>query len=164
MKNNIRIFLSMMVLAAGAAACSTPAATAELHKTERADVKAMVSAQNYVFVAQSAMPMRGRVRQLTPDYTLKVAKDSVVSTLPYFGRAYTAPMDPNKIGLEFTTRKFSYSQKDRNKGGWDITILPKDNRDVQQLFLTISEDGYGTLQVTSNNRQPITFNGYIKQR
>ena len=61
-----------------------------------AQVKNLVDSQNYVFVAQSAMPMSGRVRQLTPDFDLKVTKSSIVSYLPYFGRAYTAPIDPTQ--------------------------------------------------------------------
>jgi hypothetical protein len=31
------------------------------------------------------------------------------------------------------------------------------------MQLTISEDGYATLQVTSTNRQPISFSGYVME-
>src|SRR5258707_9279971 len=61
-----------------------------------AAIKNLVDSQNYVFVAQSAMPMSGNVRQLTPDYDLKVSKSSIISYLPDSGRAYTAPIDPTK--------------------------------------------------------------------
>jgi hypothetical protein len=106
--------------------------------------------------------MSGRVRQLTPDYDLKITKSSIVSYLPYFGRAYSAPLDPTQGGIQFTSKDFEYTATPRNKGGWDVLIKPKDYRDVQQMTLTISSTGYATLQVTSINRQPISFNGYIR--
>lgn len=127
-----------------------------------AQVKNLVDSQNYVFVAQSAMPMSGRVRQLTPDFDLKVTKNSIVSYLPYFGRAYTPPIDPTKGGIQFTSKDFEYTATPKSKGGWDVLIKPKDYRDVQQMNLSISSTGYATLQVTSTSRQPISFNGYIK--
>jgi len=127
-----------------------------------AAIKKLVDSQTYVFVAQTALPMSGSTRQLTSDYDLRVTKSSVVSYLPYFGRAYTAPIDPTRGGLQFTSKDFEYTATPGKKGGWNILIKPKDYRDVQQMTLGISESGYGTLQVLSTNRQPISFNGYIK--
>ncbi|WP_254639964.1 DUF4251 domain-containing protein [Chitinophaga sp. GbtcB8] len=127
-------------------------------------IKNLVASQSYVFKAQTALPMSGRTRQLTSEYEVKVAKDSVITYLPYFGRAYTAPLDPSKGGIQFTSRKFDYTVNNAKKGGWNIQISPKDADDVRQMVLMLSEDGYGTLQVTSNNRQPIMFNGYITER
>ena len=127
-------------------------------------IKNLVATQSYVFKAQTALPMSGRTRQLTSEYEVKVAKDSVITWLPYFGRAYTAPLDPSKGGIQFTSRKFDYTVNNGKKGGWNIQISPKDADDVRQMVLMLSEDGYGTLQVTSNNRQPIMFNGYITER
>jgi hypothetical protein len=136
-------------------------AKADKQAEKTAAIKNMVDSQNYVFKAQSAMPMSGRTRQLTSDYDLKVTKSEVVSYLPYFGRAYTAPIDPTQGGIQFTSKDFDYTVAARKKGGWDIQIKPKDYRDVQQLSLSITESGYATLQVTSTNRQPISFNGYV---
>ena len=124
-------------------------------------VKKMVESQQYVFVAQSALPMGGRIRQLTSAYELKVTKDTLEADLPYYGRAYTAPIDPTQGGFHFKTKNFEYRAKETKKGGWDISITPKDVTDVRQLTLNISKAGYTSLQVTSNSRQPISFNGYI---
>jgi hypothetical protein len=71
-------------------------------------------------------------------------------------------MDPGQGGIKFTSKDFDYTATPRTKGGWDVQIKPKDYRDVQQLNLRISEDGYASLQVTSTSRQTISFNGYIK--
>ncbi|MBC9934285.1 DUF4251 domain-containing protein [Chitinophaga qingshengii] len=127
-----------------------------------AAVKAMVDSKTFVFIAQSALPMSGRVRQITPDFNLVVTPDSVVSYLPYFGRAYSAPYGSTKSPLDFKTKDFQYTSSPRKKDGWDINIKPKD-QDIQNMAVTITSSGYATVQVTSNNRQPITFNGYIQE-
>jgi hypothetical protein len=128
-------------------------------------IEKMITAHNYVFKAQTVLPT-GAVpnRQLTSDYDLRVSPDTVVSYLPYFGRAYTAPMDPTKGGIQFTSTKFDYKETQRKKGGWDILIKPHDIQDATQLSLNISETGYASLQVISNNRQPISFSGYIVEK
>jgi hypothetical protein len=132
--------------------------------SKESNVKNMVDAKNYVFIAQTALPISGRIRQLTSYYDLEVSKDTIVSQLPYFGRAYTAPIDPSQGGINFISKNFEYTATERKKGGWNISIKPKDAKDVQQFFLTISEKGYATLQATSNSRQAISFNGYITEK
>lgn len=129
-----------------------------------AEVKGWIDAKQYVFVPQSAIPMGGRVVQLTGEFFLAVSPDSLVSYLPYYGRAYTAPIDPTKNSMDFKSKSFDYTSTPRKKGGWDITIRPKDNRDVATINLTVGESGYGTLQVTSNSKQPISYNGVLREK
>ena len=139
--------------------------SAALHaqKLDEVQVQNLINSKNFVFKAQTMLPMTGGSRQLTSEYDVRVLGDSVVSYLPYFGRAYSVTYgEPG--GLDFTSTKFDYEVNHRKKGGWDVTIKLTDTRDVQQLNFTISENGYATLQVTSNNRQPISFNGYIAER
>ncbi|MDR3711690.1 MAG: DUF4251 domain-containing protein [Puia sp.] len=126
-----------------------------------ARITALVDSQTYVFKAQTATPLSGQLRQLTYGYDLTVTPGSVVSYLPYFGRAYTAPVNPSENGIEFTSKDFEYTKTPRAKGGWDITIKPKDVRNVQQMILTIFDNGSGTLQVLSTSRSQISFNGNI---
>jgi len=128
---------------------------------KKAAIRSLVESQQYDFKATSVTPMNGRSRLLTTDYDLMVTKESLVCYLPYFGRAYSAPIDPSQGGIQFTSKDFDYALSNGKKGGWDIQIKPKDRRDVQQMNLSISEDGYGTLQVISTERQPISFYGNI---
>src|SRR5580693_369291 len=125
-------------------------------------IKDMVNSQRYVFQAQSATTMRGRVRQLTPEYDLIVKKDSLEAYLPYFGVAYTATIGSTEGGINFKTTDFDYNIVEAKKGGWDITIKPKKIQDVSAMTLSISASGYTTLQVTSNTRDMISFYGYIE--
>lgn len=126
-------------------------------------VKEMVNAHDFIFSATTALPMTGKTRILTSAYDLEVSKDSIISFLPYFGRAYSAPLDPSKGGIKFTSTQFEYKEENK-KDGWDISIKPKDVSEVQQLYLHISSEGYATLQVISTQRQPISFYGKVKER
>jgi hypothetical protein len=133
------------------------------NQDKQAVIKNIVESQQYVFKAQFVSPMTGQQRTLTSDYDLTVSKSAVTSYLPFFGRAYSAPIDPAQGGIKFTSIKFQYIKDDNKKDGWDITIIPKDASDVQKLYLHISSNGYAILQVTSINRQPISFNGSIEE-
>jgi len=126
-------------------------------------LKELVETKHFVFTAQTVLPLGGAMRQLTSEYDVNLSGDSLITYLPYFGRAY-GPINPGDDGgIKFTSTKFDYKTKARKKGGWDIMITPKDNRDVRQLNFTISASGYASLQVSSNNRQSISYNGYISK-
>ena len=128
-----------------------------------AAIKNLVDSAEFIFHAQAAMPSSGPTKQLTSEYDVKLSKNAFVSHLPYFGRAYSAPYGSGDGGFDFTSKNFVYSSKSRKKGGWDITIKPKDVTDVREFLLTLSENGYGTLQAMSNNRRPISFTGYVTE-
>jgi hypothetical protein len=133
-------------------------------KQEIPDVKALVEAQRFEFVAESANPMRGRSVFLSPGYTFFVSKDTIESYLPYFGRAYQAPMNPSDAGIRFTSTDFTYTIKDRKKKGWDIFIKTNDASPPTQANLSIFANGSASLRVTSIDRQSISFYGYIRKR
>jgi hypothetical protein len=143
---------------------------AEKKAAKQAEIKKLIDDQNFVFKANYALPMRGGSRALTSDYDLVVTRDTIISFLPYFGRAYVAPPPGTTDGgIKVNTTKFSYVSTIKKNNSWIITIKPKDKniadwRDVQTFNLSISPDGYGSLQVTSSNRDPISFNGYVEAR
>lgn len=125
------------------------------------EVTQLVDSGRYTFVAERAIPLSGRARFLTSEYYLSVSKDSVQAFLPYFGRAYTAPIDPSKGGIQFISTQFEYKIKDDKRNGWNIVVTPNDVRDIQKLSLHIFTNGNASLQVISNDRQSISFNGHI---
>ncbi len=133
-------------------------------KETEAKVQSIINSKDFVFIAESASPMGGRTIYLTSVYSVRVSKDTLVADLPYYGRAYSAPMNPSEGGLKLTSTDFELSIQSKKKDGWNILITPKNARDVRQLFLNASENGYASMQVTSNNRQAISFTGYIKER
>ena len=126
-------------------------------------VKTMVESGQYIFVAEFAIPMSGRTITLTSEYDLAVSRDSLIAYLPYYGRAYQAPLDPAQGGIKFTSVKFDYKTTKAKKGSWDISMATKDQSDNNRLSLHIASNGRATLVVTGTFRQSITFTGYIKE-
>jgi hypothetical protein len=159
------VFLSLLL--AGMAASNTASAQntdkQQKEAAKETSIKNLVDSQRYVFIAQTATPLSGRTRQLTSQYDLRVKKDTITAFLPYFGRAYTAPIGATEGGIKFNSKDFQYTLKEGTKGGWDVYIQTKDANDTYRLNLSISKSGYATLQVSTNNRQPISFYGYISK-
>lgn len=136
--------------------------------------KELVESKRYTFIAQTVIPTEdsrynprfmfpngSNLYQLTPGYDIKISPDSVTAYLPFFGRAYTAPMDPGKGGIKFTSTNFTYKITLRKKN-YEVTITPKDVGDINSLFLSITPSGYAYAQVISINRSPIAYNGIIE--
>ena len=132
-------------------------------KKDESTIQQAVETKNFIFKASSATPQRGRIRQLTSEYDLIVRPDTIISFLPYFGRAFTAPINPSEGGIKFTSTDFAYSISKKKKSSWEIKITPKSVPDVTDLYLTVFDNGSASLRVSSINRTPISFNGYVEE-
>jgi len=153
-------------------------------QTNKETTQRIIDAQNYVFVATMAIPMNssdvnaimnrlpgstggGSINLTGSNYDLRVNKDSLTAYLPYYGRSFVGRIGDREGGIKFKSKDFSYNNQIRKKGGWTITMKPKDVKDNYNsnysLTLNITTTGYGTLVVNSNNQQPITFNGYLAE-
>jgi hypothetical protein len=128
---------------------------------DAATVKTMVDSGKFVFVAQTMVPSGGGSRTVDNSYDVKVSRNSVVTYLPYIGRAYTGIM-PNETGVNFTSSSFDYKSKFRKKR-WEVNIKPKDSRTVQELQFTVFDNGTATLRLIPENKQSITYYGYLKK-
>ena len=125
-------------------------------------IKNMIDSQHFTFIAQSVTPLRGRFRNLTSIYDVRIKGDTLKSYLPYFGRAFSAPINETESPLDFTSTDFSYTVTPGKKSGWNVLIKPRNDRNVQQLMFTIYDNGSASLNVNSISRDPISFNGYIQ--
>ena len=165
MKTNIiQIISAFLILSFLSFQCSSSKKTGtQTAKLNSADVENMVSNKNFIFVAERVNPLRGMTRNLTSEYDVMIFKDSLVSYLPYFGRAYQAPINPNEGGIQFTSTDFSYATNSTKNKSWMVSVKPRDNRDIQELSFNIFDNGTATLNVTSLNIDPISFTGYVKR-
>ena len=126
---------------------------------DEATVKNLVEGKNFVFKAQFMNPQAGRSINLTSEYDVTVSSAQVVSYLPYFGRAYSVPINSDG-GIKFTSTQFDYTSK-LKKNKWEVRIKPRDVSEVQDLYLTIYDNGRATLRVNNTNPQNISYDGYI---
>ncbi|HYJ38357.1 MAG TPA: DUF4251 domain-containing protein [Chitinophagaceae bacterium] len=157
--------LSLIFFLATIGTCGTNSSFGQDSKNEKkekeeAEIKNLIDSQNFVFKAQIAYPLGSRSRQLTPEYDLRITKNEVVSDLPYFGRAYSSTPGASG-GLDFNSKDFEYTVKEKKDDGWEIHIKPKDTQKARELFLTAFKNGSANLQVSSNDKQNISFSGYI---
>lgn len=138
-------------------------ATKNIEKLTSSDIKNMIDSSRFVFNAERVNPMRGRTRYLTSSYDVILKKDTLESFLPYFGRAYQAPMDPSKGGIQFTSTDFSYTIVTKDNDKWDVVVKPKNNQDVEEMQFNIFGNGSATLNVLSTHKDPISFTGNIER-
>lgn len=150
------IYLFFMMLTGGTHSVSA-------QDSNEASIKGLIDAKRFVVQVQSVSPAKGGLRQLTPGYTFTILPDSIISELPYFGRAYQASINPSDAGIKFMSTDFQYEVKDRKKGGWDLKIRPKDNGKAHQFFITITTAGRASMRVSSSDRESISYNGFIEE-
>jgi hypothetical protein len=124
-------------------------------------LKTRIDTRKFRFHALSATSMKGMTRQLTSDYFLNLNNDSLSVDLPYYGRSFTTNYPPTDLTTEFKTTQFSYQTDTLKKGGWDITIVPKNQSNASKISLSITTSGYCTVRVSSNSREPISYYGMI---
>ncbi|HRN54998.1 MAG TPA: DUF4251 domain-containing protein [Agriterribacter sp.] len=141
--------------------CSPAKHSATIAASDEA-IAAAIAADNWVFSANQVLPQRGRSRNLTGGYVVACRKDTLLFYLPYFGRAYSATISETTSPLNFKTTDFSFSKTKNDKGRWNITVVPKDYREVQSCDFTLYENGSAQLNVQMTNRSPISFSGFIQ--
>jgi hypothetical protein len=135
--------------------------TDQKKKNKQVQLKSMIDSRLYQFHALSATSMKGKTIQLSSEYFLKLNKDSLDVDLPYYGRSYTADYPGTDLSIRFISNKFSYSADTTKKGGWEITIIPKNESKANKINISISSSGYCNMNISSNTRQAISYYGYI---
>ena len=163
LQQRVGIFFGSAIVSCILFSCSS---TNKAAKLNAGDIKEMVNSSQFVFVADRMSPMRGGTKNLTSRYTVKVMKNNLNSNLPYVGRATQAPANMTGGGIKFITSKFSYDVVSKKEGQWYIIAKPGDDLGdllVQQLSFTIFSNGSANLNVTSTNRDPISFSGHLEK-
>jgi hypothetical protein len=126
-------------------------------------MESLLEYRNYIFQVQSMVHQRGGMISQSPGYNVVIKTDTIISVLPYVGRAYTAGYSTSSDGgLRFTSKKFSYKKEYKAKKGWTVTIFPKDARSVSRMIIRVFEGGRATLSVICSDREGISYNGYVQ--
>jgi hypothetical protein len=139
-------------------------ASAQSAQDKQAALIDAVNNRDFVFVADYVGG-----HSLTGSYDVTISKDSVITSLPYFGSAVVSNYGSIDDGIKLTTTNFKYTQTAKKPGMVDIVIIPKTQNlnsalSVKAMRLTVSANGYASLEITSFNRSPIMFGGYVRER
>ncbi|MBX2925838.1 MAG: DUF4251 domain-containing protein [Chitinophagaceae bacterium] len=143
--------------------CSTTRQPTEVTDASEAETEQAIKTDRWIFIANQAIPQRGRAQMLTSRYTVLCNSDTIISSLPYFGRAYTAIIGETTSPLDFKSTDFSFNKNDtgKRKVKRTVTIKPNDYREVQSYTFTLYLNGSAQLNVQLTNRSPISFNGTV---
>jgi hypothetical protein len=146
----------------GFIACSAQKTAAE-KETQAAAIRNAMETFEFRFDATRALPTGFRTVNLTPVFDVRVSPDTVQVNLPFFGRAFRAPMNPSEGPYRFTSTNFDYNvTPGRRAGNWLVQIDFNDlNRPVTFNF-DIWENGSASLSVRDIDRQAISFQGNIE--
>ncbi len=168
MKNLIYLLLPLTLLFQN---CSSQTPT-----MKAADVQQVIQQRNFTFMATRAIPTASdinniivnmpnrnsnRILELDEGYTLKIENGVLTADLPYFGRIFQPTYGVENQGLKFTSKDFTFTEQNTENGKVTITIQPNDATRVNVLYLDIYSNGRSYLSVNANDRQPISYNGYI---
>lgn len=168
---NILLYL-MIVVSLISVSCASQS------RITKAQLDNLVQNDQFTFMAQRAnptsydvlnvlnsMPNSTSTRLLNLDYGYTVQlKDGEVSVdLPYFGRMYNAGYNQTKQGLTFTSKDYIIDKTKNSKGGYTYTILVKDTKHVQNIYLEVFKNGRALVSINSNDRQPISYDGYVME-
>ena len=147
-------FAVIAVSACGAAGM-TAADKAQIEQT----VQDQLTAKDYTVLIQLMIPPVGASRAVS-NYSVKVSGDTLVSYLPYIGRAYNLPYGGGK-GLDFTAKIGHYHDQVLQDGNHNIIINLSNGEDIFVYNLNVSPSGSAFLTVSSRNRQTISYTGEL---
>ncbi len=127
---------------------------------EQAKVKEMLDSGRFTIQVNRALPMSGRAVNLTSLYSIELKNDTVISHLPYFGRAYSIPYGGGD-GLHFSVPVTDYSISYNKKNRAQINFNARNSEDNYAFSIQVFPNGTATVNVTPVNRQSITYQGEL---
>lgn len=157
------LLFAMMILALASCATGMTAGQKEQkavkYESQLADsVSNRTLTVNFDFVN----PFRFPAHHLTTTYSLKIKDDSISSYLPYFGRAYHADYGSTDSPLSFNGHAEGMKIIKGKKDSYRITFQTMKSQENFEYVLTVFSNGKATLNVSSNERDPISFDGEVE--
>lgn len=137
---------------------SSRSLTKEEKAAKEVVLRKAIENRGFVVDVDRMLPMSGRSRTLTSPYSLEINGEQVKSHLPYFGRAYSVPYGGGD-GLNFEATVTDYTSSFDSKGKASVAFQAKTKEDQYSFRLEIFPNGSTSIQVTSVNRQGISFQG-----
>ena len=158
MKKNWAI---IMILAAILMGCATPAEKLEREARTAAQVSEALANRHYSIRVLMMYPKRRGAVNVTSNYSLEVKGDTLVSYLPYFGRAYNVPYGGGK-GYNFTAPITGYESVRTKKDQTYIVLTTDNGEGIIRYDLEINDNGRSFIRVMSREREDIEYSGEME--
>lgn len=141
-------------------------------------VSMLVNSQDFSFHAQRANPTNYDVINVMTslpnapvtrildisgsNYSIDLEKGTLDMALPYFGRVFNPTYgNTSQNGYRFTSKDFTVNTSQNKKGNWIVKIKVNDQSAVDEIIMEIYKNGKAFTSIRSNDRQPISYDGYI---
>lgn len=138
--------------------CATSEERAARMAEQKKKVVTALTERNYKISVDRMYPMKGSSRNVSYGYSVEVRNDSLISYLPYFGRAYSVPYGGGK-GLNFSERIGSYKEFKEKDGRRNIEIGLKNEEDTYLYRIEVFDNGKSSIDVQSRQRDRISYSG-----
>jgi hypothetical protein len=126
-------------------------------------VDSLMNAREYVFTGENAYPTGYRTVTLTGRQNqVKFHPEMIESDMPYFGKANSnvAYASSSGGGLKFSGKPEEYTFEKKKKN-YQVGMVVREPGDSYRISLVVQFSGDASLTIISNNRSPISYNGYI---
>lgn len=97
------------------------------------------------------------------NYGIEIKKGVMEVTLPYFGRSFNPTYGTTDTSYRFTSKDYAVTKSQSKKGNWIYKIKPNDVKNVSDINIEIFKNGRALTSIRSNDRQPISYDGYISK-
>ncbi|MBR4366774.1 MAG: DUF4251 domain-containing protein [Bacteroidaceae bacterium] len=141
--------------------CATVEEKAARAAEQAAKVNKALKERKYKIDVERMYSMRGGSKTLSYGYSVEVRNDSLISYLPYFGRAYSVPYGGGK-GLTFSERIGSYQEYQKGNGLRHIEISLRNDEDTYLYTIEVYENGSSSISVQSRQRENISYSGEMR--
>ena len=126
-----------------------------------ANVTNALNNRDYKIAIDRMYPMRGSSRHVTYGYSVEVRNDTLISYLPYFGRAYNVPYGGG-MGLNFTSPISSYQEFMKRNGQRHIEIGVTNDEDTYFYTIEVFDNGNTSIEVRARQRERISYSGNVE--
>ncbi len=155
-----KLILCLMV--AVLVGCATSEEKAARDAERAREVAAALADRHYTIGVTRMHPQRGRSVNVSYGYELKVKGDTLVSYLPYFGRAYSVPYGGGK-GLNFTSHIDGYRETRVKKGLTRVELVTTNDEDTYYYMIEVFDNGWASISVQMRQREHIRYDGEMKE-
>ena len=157
-----RLFYQAIILILVAQGCASSDAQKSSKKAEEyKKITALIEGGKYKFHVKSASPTGARTVQTSSGYAMSVNEGVFKAYLPYFGRAYQASYGGDG-GVEFDGEAEELEiTKIEKKRLISVEFKIRSEFDLYTVHLEAGSGGFGTLYITSQKRQAISYSGTI---
>ena len=150
-----------IALFASCASTQTPGLSkAEMKRLQAEKVRQALYDRHFTINVTSAHPTSFPPVNLTSPYSLEVRGDSIISYLPYYGRAYSVPYGGGKA-LNFSG-KMSGFDLSRTKKEYNIKLAIENDEDKYLYYIDVFDNGHASILVAPQNRTDILFYGEME--